>query len=200
MKKKYILFLLVVLLIGCLILVSAKVINDKRKNNELEAVQIFEKRATVNVTVEDSYENIDEIQKNIQNMKFVKNVIMVSKEDKVEDLKNKFDNNELFDNEDLFKGIPVSFIIQFDINSADDFEEIKTIEDNLININGIDKVEADGCKEIIKIYETIGIKGLKEYDKIYTIMDEQGVNGVTTYLDEHPNTRELLKDLYTFKY
>ena len=198
MKKKYILFLLVVLLIGCLILVSAKVINDKRKNNELEAVQIFEKRATVNVTVEDSYENIDEIQKNIQNMKFVKNVIMVSKEDKVEDLKNKFDNNELFDNEDLFKGIPVSFIIQFDINSADDFEEIKTIEDNLININGIDKVEADGGKEIIKIYETIGIKGLKEYDKIYTIMDEQGVNGVTTYLDEHPNTRELLKDFIHF--
>ena len=198
MKKKYILFLLVVLLIGCLILVSAKVINDKRKNNELEAVQIFEKRATVNVTVEDSYENIDEIQKNIQNMKFVKNVIMVSKEDKVEDLKNKFDNNELFDNEDLFKGIPVSFIIQFDINSADDFEEIKTIEDNLININGIDKVEADGCKEIIKIYETTGIKGLKEYDKIYTIMDEQGVNGVTTYLDEHPNTRELLKDFIHF--
>ena len=198
MKKKYILFLLVVLLIGCLILVSAKVINDKRKNNELEAVQIFEKRATVNVTVEDSYENIDEIQKNIQNMKFVKNVIMVSKEDKVEDLKNKFDNNELFDNEDLFKGIPVSFIIQFDINSADDFEGIKTIEDNLININGIDKVEADGCKEIIKIYETIGIKGLKEYDKIYTIMDEQGVNGVTTYLDEHPNTRELLKDFIHF--
>ena len=198
MKKKYILFLLVVLLIGCLILVSAKVINDKRKNNELEAVQIFEKRATVNVTVEDSYENIDEIQKNIQNMKFVKNVIMVSKEDKVEDLKNKFDNNELFDNEDLFKGIPVSFSIQFDINSADDFEEIKTIEDNLININGIDKVEADGCKEIIKIYETIGIKGLKEYDKIYTIMDEQGVNGVTTYLDEHPNTRELLKDFIHF--
>ena len=168
-----------------------KLINDKRKNNELEAVQIFEKRAAVNVTVEDSYENIDEIQKNIQNMKFVKNAIMVSKEDKVEDLKNKFDNNELFDNEDLFREIPVSFIIQFDINSADDFEEIKTIEDNLININGIDKVEADGCKEIIKIYETTGIKGLKEYDKIYTIMDEQGVNGVTTYLDEHPNTREL---------
>ena len=198
MKKKYILFLLVVLLIGCLILVSAKLINDKRKNNELEAVQIFEKRAAVNVTVEDSYENIDEIQKNIQNMKFVKNAIMVSKEDKVEDLKNKFDNNELFDNEDLFRGIPVSFIIQFDINSADDFEEIKTIEDNLININGIDKVEADGCKEIIKIYETTGIKGLKEYDKIYTIMDEQGVNGVTTYLDEHPNTRELLKDFIHF--
>ena len=198
MKKKYILFLLVVLLIGCLILVSAKLINDKRKNNELEAVQIFEKRAAVNVTVEDSYENIDEIQKNIQNMKFVKNAIMVSKEDKVEDLKNKFDNNELFDNEDLFREIPVSFIIQFDINSADDFEEIKTIEDNLININGIDKVEADGCKEIIKIYETTGIKGLKEYDKIYTIMDEQGVNGVTTYLDEHPNTRELLKDFIHF--
>ena len=198
MKKKYILFLLVVLLIGCLILVSAKLINEKRKNNELEAVQIFEKRAAVNVTVEDSYENIDEIQKNIQNMKFVKNAIMVSKEDKVEDLKNKFDNNELFDNEDLFREIPVSFIIQFDINSADDFEEIKTIEDNLININGIDKVEADGCKEIIKIYETTGIKGLKEYDKIYTIMDEQGVNGVTTYLDEHPNTRELLKDFIHF--
>ena len=116
----------------------------------------------------------------------------------VEDLKNKLGNKELFDNEDLFKGLPVSFIIQFDINSVDDFEEIKTTEDNLINIKGIEKVEATGCKEIIKIYETIGIKGLKEYDKIYTIMDEQGVDGVTTYLDEHPDTRELLKDFIHF--
>ena len=198
MKKKYILFLLLVLLTGCIISISVKVINDKRINNELEAVQIFEKRATVNVTVEDSYENIDEIQKNIQNMKYVKNVSMVSKEDEIENFKNKFDNKELFDDEELFEGIPASFIIRFDINNVDDFEEIKTVEDNLMNINGIDKVEADGCKEIIKIYETIGIKGLKEYDKIYTIMDEQGVNGVTTYLDEHPNTRELLKDFIHF--
>ena len=29
-------------------------------------------------------------------------------------------------------------------------------------------------------------------------MDEQGVNGVTTYLDEHPQTRELLKDFIHF--
>lgn len=198
MKKKYILFLLLVLLTGCIISISVKVINDKRINNELEAVQIFEKRAAVNVSVENSYENIDEIQKNIQNMKYVKNVSMVSKEDEIENFKNKFDNKELFDDEELFEGIPTSFIIQFDINSVKDFEEIKTVEDNLMNINGIDKVEADGCKEIIKIYETTGIKGLKEYDKIYTIMDEQGVNGVTTYLDEHPETRELLKDFIHF--
>ena len=30
-------------------------------------------------------------------------------------------------------------------------------------------------------------------------MDEQGVNGVTTYLDEHQETRELLKDSIHFK-
>lgn len=151
MKKKYILFLLLVLLTGCIISISVKVINDKRINNELEAVQIFEKRAAVNVSVENSYENIDEIQKNIQNMKYVKNVSMVSKEDEIENFKNKFDNKELFDDEELFEGIPASFIIRFDINNVDDFEEIKTVEDNLMNINGIDKVEADGCKEIIKI-------------------------------------------------
>lgn len=84
-------------------------------------------------------------------MKYVKNVSMVSKEDEIENFKNKFDNKELFDDEELFEGIPASFIIRFDINNVDDFEEIKTVEDNLMNINGIDKVEADGCKEIIKI-------------------------------------------------
>lgn len=204
LKKKYVVILLVVLII-ILIIGSAIVINEKRKNDESEAVQIFEKRAAVTASVEDSYENVEEIQKNIENMKYVKNVTFNSNEDKVEDFKDKFDSEELFDNEELeelLKGVPASFIIQFDIDSVDDFEELKTVEDDLIQINGIDKVEADGCKEIIEVYEATGIKGLREYDKIYTIMDEQGedgiINGVPKYLDEHPETRELLKDFIHF--
>ena len=62
MKKKYVVILLVIVLIGILAFVSAKVMIEQRKNDELEAVQIIEKRAAIGVEVKDSYEDIEEIQ------------------------------------------------------------------------------------------------------------------------------------------
>ena len=198
MKKKYVVILLVIVLIGILTFVFAKVMIEQRKNDELEAVQIFEKRAAVGVEVKYSYEDIEEIQKNIENIEYVKNVTLKSNEDKAEEFKNNFDTGELFEGIEMNNIFPDSFIVQFDIDSVDNFENLKTVDDEIMSIDGIDKVEADGCKEIIEVYEETGIKGLREYEKIYTIMDEQGVNGVTTYLDEHPQTRELLKDFIHF--
>lgn len=198
MKKKYLLLLLVVIIIIGIILISVKIINSKKENSELEAVQIFEKRAAISVDVDNSHENIDEIQKSIQNMKYVKEVTKITKEDKLEEFKNKFVDSDFSVDEGLFSDIPTSFIIKFDINSVNDFDGIEIIENNLMNINGIEKVESDGCNEIIKVYKTTGIKGLREYDKIYSVIDEQGIEGVTKYLDEHPEIRELLKDYIHF--
>ena len=51
--------LLVIVLIGILAFVSAKVMIEQRKNDELEAVQIIKKRAAIGVEVKDSYEDIE---------------------------------------------------------------------------------------------------------------------------------------------
>ena len=112
MQKKYEVILLVIVLIGILAFVSAKVMIEQRKNDELEAVQIIEKRAAIGVEVKDSYEDIEEIQKNIENIEYVKNVTLKSNEDKAEEFKNNFDTGELFEGIEMNNIFPDSFIVQ----------------------------------------------------------------------------------------
>ena len=196
MKKKYIIILLIVLLVGILVFVSLRAIKNKSKKDELEAVQIFENLAALQVFVENSNENINDIQENLENLEYVKDVKLVSKEDALNNLKNEMNSNVLDDfSSDIF---PNSFIITFDINSVEDFEKIKTLEDNIASIDGVRDVDASGCNEIIEVYEKTGIKGMREYNKIMTIMHEQGIDGVNNYLEEHKETRALLKDFIHF--
>ena len=196
MKKKYIIILLIVLLVGILVFVSIRAIKNKSKNDELEAVQIFENLAALQVFVENSNENINDIQENLENLEYVKNVKLISNEDALNNLKNEMNSNVLDDfSSDIF---PNSFIITFDINSVEDFEKIKTLEDNIASIDGVRDIAASGCNEIIEVYKKTGIKGLKEYNKLMTIMHEQGINGVNNYLEEHKETKALLKDFIHF--
>lgn len=196
MKKKYIIILLIILLVGILVFVSLKAIKNKSKKDELEAVQIFENLAALQVFVENSNENINDIQENLENLEYVKDVKLVSKEDALNNLKNEMNSNILDDfSSDIF---PNSFIVTFDINSVEDFEKIKTLEDNIASIDGVRDIAASGCNEIIEVYKKTGIKGLKEYNKLMTIMHEQGINGVNNYLEEHKETKALLKDFIHF--
>lgn len=196
MKKKYIIILLIVLLVGILVFVSIRAIKNKSKNDELEAVQIFENLAALQVFVENSNENINDIQENLENLEYVKNVKLISNEDALNNLKNEMNSNILDDfSSDIF---PNSFIVTFDINSVEDFEKIKTLEDNIASIDGVRDIAASGCNEIIEVYKKTGIKGLKEYNKLMTIMHEQGINGVNNYLEEHKETKALLKDFIHF--
>ena len=196
MKKKYIIILLIILLVGILVFVSLKAIKNKSKKDELEAVQIFENLAALQVFVENSNENINDIQENLENLEYVKDVKLVSKEDALKNLKNEMNSNILDDfSSDIF---PNSFIVTFDINSVEDFEKIKTLEDNIASIDGVRDIAASGCNEIIEVYKKTGIKGLKEYNKLMTIMHEQGINGVNNYLEEHKETKALLKDFIHF--
>ena len=196
MKKKYIIILLIILLVGILVFVSLKAIKNKSKKDELEAVQIFENIAALQVFVENSNENINDIQENLENLEYVKNVKLISNEDALNNLKNEMNSNILDDfSSDIF---PNSFIVTFDINSVEDFEKIKTLEDNIASIDGVRDIAASGCNEIIEVYKKTGIKGLKEYNKLMTIMHEQGINGVNNYLEEHKETKALLKDFIHF--
>ena len=196
MKKKYIIILLIVLLVGILVFVSIRVIKNKSKKDELEAVQIFENLAALQVFVENSNENINDIQENLENLEYVKNVRLISKEDALNNLKNEMNSNILDDfSSDIF---PNSFIVTFDINSVEDFEKIKALEDNIASIDGVRDVAESGCNEIIEVYEKTGIKGMREYNKIMTIMHDQGIDGVNNYLEEHKETRALLKDFIHF--
>lgn len=198
MKKKYIIILLLVIVVVCLIFIFINITGKQSKSEELEALSIFEKNATIQVIVDNSIDNTNDIQRKLENIKYVKNAKLVSKEDTLEDVKNKITGNlidELFSDNNIF---PNSFIITLDVNDIEDLEKAKNLENDIRNIEGISNVNSSGFKELIEVYEKAGIKGMIEYDKILTIMDEQGINGVNTYLDEHEETRKILKDFIHF--
>ena len=195
MEKKNIIILLALLLVIVLIAIFAKVIRSQQESDESEAIKIFEKRAALQVYVEHSVDNINNIKKKLENMEYVKNVELISKNDRFEDMKNKLGENIITN--DLIEVLPNSFVITLDINSIEDFEKVKTLENNISELDEIKQVDSS-CNEIIEVYEKTEIKGLREYDKILTIMSEQGIDAVTTYLDEHKETRELLKDFIHF--
>ncbi len=192
--KKYIIVIMSLIIIALIVLLI--IFTNRRKSEELEAVQIFEKRATMQAFVEYSSENIDTIQKEIENLEYVKNVELVSKNDAFEMMQNRL-GTDVMDgvNSDIF---PNSFKITLDINSVEDFEKIKALEYNIESIDGIDRVEVAGCNEIIEVYKKTGIKGMREYNTIFTIMSEKGLDEVESYLEEHEETRELLKDFIHF--
>ncbi len=190
--------MLLIIVVVCLIFIFVKITGKQRKSEELEALKIFEKNSTIQVFVDNSIDNTNDIQKKLEDIKYVKNAKLVSKEDALEDMKNKLGENlidETFSSNNIF---PNSFIIILDVNDIEDLEKVKNLENDIRNIEGIDDVKSSGFNELIKVYEKTGIKGMREYDKILTIMDEQGVNGITTYLDEHEETRRLLKDFIHF--
>ena len=90
MKNKYLISIIAIILVCCLIGIAIKLINNKTQNEEV--IQFFEEQVGVQVFVDNSYENINEIQEKLQNIEFVKNVRLVSKEETFEKLKDLEDN------------------------------------------------------------------------------------------------------------
>ena len=199
MKKKYIIVLIIIfLLVICLISLSVLFMENKRKSEELEAIEIFEKNADIRVSIRTSVDNIDDIKNKLKSMEYVKSVELVSKEDELQNLKDKFSSNVSNTINNLGNILPNSFIIKLEINDIEDFKKVKILVNNLGQIDGIDNVTSSGCNEIIEVYEKTGIKGLREYDKVLTIMNEQGINAINDYLKKHKETRELLKEFIHF--
>lgn len=195
MKKRYIIILLI--LISCLLVISLKLITDKRKGEELEAIKIIEENVSFQVFVYNSVDNLDEIQKELENMIYVNNVKLITKEEALEEMENKVGTN-IFDDDFRSNNIfPDSFIITLKINNIKDCLKIRDLEENILKIDGIKKVDTS-CSGFINIYEKKGSKALIEYNKISIIMDEQGIDGVKAYLNENEDIKELLKDFIPF--
>lgn len=195
MKKRYIIILLI--LISCLLVISLKLITDKRKGEELEAIKIIEEKVSFQVFVYNSVDNLDEIQKELENMIYVNNVKLITKEEALEEMENKVGTN-IFDDDFRSNNIfPDSFIITLKINNIKDCLKIRDLEENILKIEGIKKVDTS-CSGFINIYEKKGSKALIEYNKISIIMDEQGIDGVKAYLNENEDIKELLKDFIPF--
>lgn len=195
MKKRYIIILLI--LISCLLVISLKLITDKRKGEELEAIKIIEENVSFQVFVYNSVDNLDEIQKELENMIYVNNVKLITKEEALEEMENKVGTN-IFDDDFRSNNIfPDSFIITLKINNIKDCLKIRDLEENILKIEGIKKVDTS-CSGFINIYEKKGSKALIEYNKISIIMDEQGIDGVKAYLNENEDIKELLKDFIPF--
>lgn len=169
MKNKYLISIIAIILVCCLIGIAIKLINNKTQNEEV--IQFFEEQVGVQVFVDNSYENINEIQEKLQNIEFVKNVRLVSKEETFEKLKNLF-NSDLFNDysSDIFKN---EFTITFDIDDVKDFEKLKDLEDNIKNLEGIYSIESGSLDEFINAYETKGIKGVIEIKDEYKKIEEQ---------------------------
>lgn len=169
MKNKYLISIIAIILVCCLICIAIKLINNKTQNEEV--IQFFEEQVGVQVFVDNSYENINEIQEKLQNIEFVKNVRLVSKEETFEKLKNLF-NSDLFNDysSDIFKN---EFTITFDIDDVKDFEKLKDLEDNIKNLEGIYSIESGSLDEFINAYETKGIKGIIEIKDEYKKIEEQ---------------------------
>ena len=195
MKKRYIIILLI--LISCLLVISLKLITDKRKGEELESIKIIEEKVSFQVFVYNSVDNLDEIQKELENMIYVNNVKLITKEEALEEMENKVGTN-IFDDDFRSNNIfPDSFIITLKINNIKDCLKIRDLEENILKIEGIKKVDTS-CSGFINIYEKKGSKALIEYNKISIIMDEQGIDGVKAYLNENEDIKELLKDFIPF--
>lgn len=195
MKKRYIIILLI--LISCLLVISLKLITDKRKGEELEAIKIIEEKVSFQVFVYNSVDNLDEIQKELENMIYVNNVKLITKEEALEEMENKVGTN-IFDDDFRSNNIfPDSFIITLKINNIKDCLKIRDLEENILKIEGIKKVDTS-CSGFINIYEKKGSKALIEYNKISIIMDEQGIDGVKAYLNDNKDIKELLKDFIPF--
>ena len=196
MKKKYLIILLVVLVVIGFLFITANIFKNKNQSDEAEAIKIFEKLVSFGVEVSHSNDNnVNTIKEKLENLEYVKHVQLISKDDKFEDMKNELGESIIRD--ELSEMFLNSFIITIDINSIDDFEKIKSLENNIRQIDGINQVDSN-CNELIEVYEKTGIKGMREYDKILTIMNEQGRDEVINYLDQHQKVRELLKDFIHF--
>lgn len=168
MRKKYKIIIIVAVIL-CLIALCVIFINNRKQKEE--AIQFFEEQVSVLVLVDNSYENINEIQEKLQNIEFVGNVRFVSKDEAFENFKNSFNSDLLNDySSDFFRN---EFIITFDIDDVKDFEKLKNVEETINNIDGIDHVESGALNEIISSFETDGVKGVIETKNGYKEVEEQ---------------------------
>lgn len=153
---------LVIILISVFIIKKPQ--DNEKEEDVSEVIEIFQKEAYLQVFIEQENDDIDNIEKQLRELEHIESVEFHSKEEALQEMKEKFSNNNLLDCYNNENNIfPNSFIIKIEISSIDDINEdyFNNIKKNISNIKGIEKISTH-FETLIRLYKEEGINGLKE--------------------------------------
>lgn len=192
MKKKIFISFLVIFLIVCVLCVVFKIYYMNKEKEEI--IRILENNIAFQVYVDNAYDDIDKIEKQISEINGIKSIEFHSKEQVLEEMKKTLGaDGDLLD---IYEGenniFPSEFIIKIEINDLEDIEKVENIEEELLNIKGIKKINSN-YKSMIYIYEDYGIAGLRQYLEIMDIIAEKDFEKLEEYLEQNEEAEELLR-------
>lgn len=192
MKKKVFISFLVIFLIICILCIILKLYYMNKEKEEI--IEILEDNIAFQVYVDNAYDDIDKIEKQISEINGIKSIEFHSKEQVLEEMKKTLGaDGDLLD---IYEGenniFPSEFIIKIEINDLEDIEKVENIEEELLNIKGIKKINSN-YKSMIYIYEDYGIAGLRQYLEIMDIIAEKDFEKLEEYLEQNEEAEELLR-------
>lgn len=192
MKKKIFISFLVIFLIVCVLCVVFKIYYMNKEKEKI--IRILENNIAFQVYVDNAYDDIDKIEKQISEINGIKSIEFHSKEQVLEEMKKTLGaDGDLLD---IYEGenniFPSEFIIKIEINDLEDIEKVENIEEELLNIKGIKKINSN-YKSMIYIYEDYGIAGLRQYLEIMDIIAEKDFEKLEEYLEQNEEAEELLR-------
>ena len=192
MKKKIFISFLVIFLIVCVLCVVFKIYYMNKEKEEI--IRILENNIAFQVYVDNAYDDIDKIEKQISEINGIKSIEFHSKEHVLEEMKKTLGaDGDLLD---VYEGenniFPNSFIIKIEISNLDDIENIDNIEKELLDIEGIDDINSN-YDSWVNVYEDYGIDGLRQYLEIMDIIAEKDFEKLEEYLEQNEEAEELLR-------
>lgn len=192
MKKKIFISFLVIFLIICILCIILKLYYMNKEKEEI--IEILEDNITFQVYVDNAYDDIDKIEKQISEINGIKSIEFHSKEQVLEEMKKTLGaDGDLLD---VYEGenniFPNSFIIKIEISNLDDIENIDNIEKELLDIEGIDDINSN-YDSWVNVYEDYGIDGLRQYLDMLNIASEGDSEKLEEYFEQNEDAEELLR-------
>lgn len=192
MKKKIFISFLVIFLIICILCIILKLYYMNKEKEEI--IEILEDNIAFQVYVDNAYDDIDKIEKQISEINGIKSIEFHSKEQVLEEMKKTLGaDGDLLD---VYEGenniFPNSFIIKIEISNLDDIENIDNIEKELLDIEGIDDINSN-YDSWVNVYENYGIDGLRQYLDMLNIASEGDSEKLEEYFEQNEDAEELLR-------
>ena len=192
MKKKIFISFLVIFLIICILCIILKLYYMNKEKEEI--IEILEDNIAFQVYVDNAYDDIDKIEKQISEINGIKSIEFHSKEQVLEEMKKTLGaDGDLLD---IYEGenniFPSEFIIKIEISNLDDIENIDNIEKELLDIEGIDDINSN-YDLWVNVYENYGIDGLRQYLDMLNIASEGDSEKLEEYFEQNEDAEELLR-------
>ena len=191
-KRKIFISFLVIFLIICILCIILKLYYMNKEKEEI--IEILEDNIAFQVYVDNAYDDIDKIEKQISEINGIKSIEFHSKEQVLEEMKKTLGaDGDLLD---VYEGenniFPNSFIIKIEISNLDDIENIDNIEKELLDIEGIDDINSN-YDSWVNVYEDYGIDGLRQYLDMLNIASEGDSEKLEEYFEQNEDAEELLR-------